>query len=84
MYKLEILTSAHKALHKINHEDRAAIAKAINNLSENPRPNGYKKLKGSELYRIRTGDYRVIYQIDNAKLLVLVVRIGHRREIYRR
>ena len=84
MYNIEILSSAHKALKRINREDRIAIAKAIDGLSQNPRPYGYKKLKGSKLYRIRIGDYRVIYQINNAKLVVLIVRIGHRREIYRR
>lgn len=83
MYKLEIFPSADKALNKINSKDRTSIAKAIDNLSVNPRPPGYKKLKDSEFYRIRKGDYRVIYQIFDDKLLVVVVRIGHRKEIYK-
>ena len=83
MYELEIFPSADKALRKINSQDRVAIARDINSLRENPRPHGCKKLRGSEFYRIRIGDYRVIYQIFNDKLLVVVVRIGHRREIYR-
>jgi mRNA interferase RelE/StbE len=65
-------------------KDRTAVAKAINNLSENPHPYRYKKLKGSEFYRIRIGDYRVIYEINIDELLVLVVRVGHRRKVYRK
>jgi len=53
-------------------------------LAENPRPNGSVKLAGPEpLYRIRVGDYRIIYDIRESELLILVVAIGHRREIYR-
>jgi mRNA interferase RelE/StbE len=84
MYKIEILSSADRALRKINLSERATIAKRINKLSENPRPYGYKKLENNDLYRIRVGDYRVIYQIHDNDLLILIVRIGHRREIYRR
>lgn len=53
-------------------------------LAENPRPIGSEKLTGSEdLHRIRVGDYRILYQIQDDALLVLVVKIGHRREVYR-
>ena len=83
MYKIEIFPSADKSLKRIIARDRSAIAKAIYKLAENPRYHGYKKLKDSDLYRIRVGDYRVVYQIDDNNLLVVVVRIGHRREIYR-
>jgi mRNA interferase RelE/StbE len=83
MYKLEIFPSADRVLKKINIKDRTTVAKAIYSLSVNPRPFGYKKLKDSQFYRIRKGDYRVIYQIFDDKLLVVVVRIGHRKEIYK-
>lgn len=57
---------------------------AIDALAENPPPPGCVKLQGeSELYRVRVGDYRIVYQIQDAVLVVLVVKIGHRREIYR-
>jgi mRNA interferase RelE/StbE len=60
------------------------IAKALHVLEENPRPSGCVKLQGEdELYRVRVGDYRIVYQIRDASLVVLVVQIGHRREIYR-
>ena len=83
MFKIEILPSADKALRKINSKDRISIANVINKLSANPRPYGYKKLKDTEFYRIRTGDYRVIYQVNDKQLLILVIRIGHRKEIYK-
>ncbi len=58
------------------------VVEAIQNLAENPRPAGCKKLKGRLGYRIRTGDYRVVYEIDDDRLVVLIIDTGHRREIY--
>jgi len=84
MFKVEILSSADKALRKINLTERVTIAQRIKKLSENSRPYGYRKLENSNFYRIRIGDYRVIYQINDKDLSILIVRIGHRREIYRR
>jgi mRNA interferase RelE/StbE len=60
------------------------LRQSIKGLAENPRPPGSIKLQGEEeLYRIRIGDYRIVYQIRDAVLVVLVVQIGHRRDIYR-
>ncbi|HEY9125250.1 MAG TPA: type II toxin-antitoxin system mRNA interferase toxin, RelE/StbE family [Bacteroidales bacterium] len=56
---------------------------AISNLGNNPRPFGYKKLKGEDAYRIRIGDYRIIYEIDDTIIVVTVVSVGHRKEIYK-
>lgn len=58
------------------------ILSSIGSLSENPRPQGYKKLKGRNGYRIRVGDYRVIYEIFDKILLIDVVDLGHRKDIY--
>ena len=58
------------------------IKQAILNLAENPRPNGCKKLVGRDGYRIRIGNYRVIYEIFDAELLVDVIAVGHRKDIY--
>ena len=55
---------------------------ALETLAENPRPSGCKKLKGRQGYRIRIGDYWVLYEVEDDKLLVLVFAIGHRRDIY--
>ena len=60
------------------------LGRRIDSLVENPRPQGIKKLAGEEdLYRLRVGDYRVIYQIQEKRLIVLVVGVGHRADVYR-
>ena len=82
-YAVSILRSAQKALGSISqvHQDR--IVTAIRRLASNPRPSGVKKLAGRVAWRIRIGDYRVIYEIHDADLTILVVDVGHRREVYR-
>jgi mRNA interferase RelE/StbE len=69
-------------LTKIKEPYYSAIKKQIYDLADNPRPHGYKKLKGREGYRIRVGDYRVIYEIFDGVLVVEVVDLGHRKDIY--
>ncbi len=67
----------------LNRRDREKIKKAILALRDNPRPPNCRKLTGREGWRIRIGDYRVIYEIDDTKLTVTMMQAGHRREIYR-
>lgn len=76
---------ARKALQKLPHETQERILLALHLLAETPRPPNVKKLAGNkeELYRIRVGDYRILYHIEDDRLIVLVVRIGHRRDVYR-
>jgi len=81
-YQLTIKPKAIKTLEKINDPDYSNIKSAIYNLASNPRPHGYKKLKGRGGYRIRIGDYRIIYSIYDKILTVDVVAIGHRKDIY--
>lgn len=81
-YEVTIRPKAAKALEKINDPDYSGIKKAIRSLGGNPRPHGYKKLKGRDGYRIRIGDYRVIYDIFDNILTVDVVALGHRKDIY--
>ncbi len=84
-YQVELSRKAVKNLEALPKNIRDRITKEIDHLSENPRPNGCKKLSGNEdIYRVRSGDYRVIYQIKDKVLIVLVLLIGHRREIYDR
>jgi mRNA interferase RelE/StbE len=59
------------------------IKASISDLADNPRPYGYKKLKGEDAYRIRVGNYRVIYEIEDDKIIVIVVSVGHRKDIYK-
>ncbi|MEB3309921.1 MAG: type II toxin-antitoxin system RelE/ParE family toxin [Snowella sp.] len=82
-YRIEFLKTAQKELSKLPREIQTKIALAIDFLKLEPYPNNVKKLKGSEgLFRIRVGDYRIIYKIENKNLIILVVKIGHRRDIY--
>lgn len=82
-YTVEILRSAQKELTGIEIRERTRIVEAIRGLSVNPHPQGSKKLTGRPAWRIRVGDYRVIYERHEDRLVILVVAIGHRREIYR-
>jgi len=82
-YNLTIKKSAAKELQDIPKKDLLKIIKRIQSLVENPRPAGSQKLSARQQYRIRQGDYRIIYSIDDKDFVVDVVKIGHRREIYR-
>ena len=83
-YTILFKNSALKELRKLQKLFSEQVAKDINNLAKNPRPHGHKKLKENEhLYRIRSGNYRVVYQIQDKILTVLIIRIGNRKEVYR-
>lgn len=84
-YRIAFARRAEKALEKLPREAQARIARRIDALAEEPRPRDAKKLQGEDdLYRVRVGDYRIIYCIRERELLVLVVGVGDRRDIYRR
>jgi mRNA interferase RelE/StbE len=84
-YTVEFTPRAARDFRKLAPEVRRRIAPKIDALTRNPRPNGAEKIRGGDdLYRIRVGDYRVLYQVKDQRLLVLVVQMGHRREIYRK
>jgi len=83
-YQVEIKKSAGKALDDIPHYDRTRILEAIVGLKINPRPVGCKKLSGREGWRIRSQNYRIIYDIDDEAKRVLIQVIGHRGNVYRR
>ena len=82
-YRIEISRRAAKAVTSLDKPLRRKVLAAIDALSGNPRPAGCKKLTGQQAWRIRADDYRIIYEIHDQVLLVIVVDIGHRREIYR-
>ena len=83
-YKLEIAPSAQRQIRRLDTPIRKRIAKAIDGLAAEPRPPDVKKLTAEDdLWRIRVGDYRIIYQIMDRRLTVLVVEVGHRGDIYR-
>ena len=83
MYRIDLRRRAQRGLDKLPKADLEAVIEAIKDLAQTPRPRGIEKVKSTGLWRIRQGDYRIIYAIDDNEHLVTVVRIGHRREIYR-
>ena len=75
---------ARKELKRLTEPQQTLIAKKIRNLASEPLPDSVVKLKGvASLYRIRSGDYRIVYQIHNEELIVLIIKIGHRRDVYK-
>lgn len=82
-YDLLIKRSAAKELEALPTSYRRRIAAKIRSLANDPRPPGVEKLSGAEWYRLRQGDYRVLFEIDDGKRTVTIVRIGHRRDVYR-
>lgn len=82
-YKIEIKKSAVKEIKKLPANDIKKILEKISSLVENPRPAGCLKLSGEEKYRIRFGVYRVLYEIQDNLLLVIVVKVSHRKDVYR-
>jgi len=82
-YKIEIKKSAAKEISKLPKVAVKRIVDKIQTLSTDPRPNGCKKLSGDEKYRIRVGVYRILYSITDEKLVIIVVNVGHRKEVYK-
>jgi mRNA interferase RelE/StbE len=82
-YRIEIKRSAVKELEAIPAKDRRRIATKIQALASNPRPAGCEKLSGHDKYRIRQGNYRILYRIEDDVLVVTVIKIGDRRDVYR-
>mgnify|MGYP006297717711 FL=1 len=82
-YRIFIKRSAAKEIESIPIRYRRKIVSRIQDLSNDPRPNGVKQLSGEEKYRIRQGEYRILYKIDDATITVTVVKVGNRKEVYR-
>ena len=82
-YKVLIKKAAAKEIERIVQKDRVRIIEKIRALAVDPRPHGSQKLSGQEKYRIRQGDYRILYQIIDDELVVFIVKVAHRRDVYR-
>ena len=82
-YRITVKQSVLKDLRKIPKKDVKRILSAIQALAENPRPPHSKKLSGQERYRLRQGNYRILYSIEDANLVICVVKVGNRRDVYR-
>ncbi len=82
-YRIVIKKSATKEIERIEKKNRIRIIEKIRSLANDPRPEGCKKLSGQEKYRIRQGNYRILYQVIGDALIITVVKVGHRRDVYR-
>ncbi|HEX3903800.1 MAG TPA: type II toxin-antitoxin system RelE/ParE family toxin [Polyangia bacterium] len=82
-YRLEVKRSAAKEIADLPKADCQRVVAKIQLLANNPRPHGCEKLSGAEKYRVRQGDYRILYEIDDSAKSVIIVKIGNRKEVYR-
>jgi mRNA interferase RelE/StbE len=82
--KLYIKPSAVKEIEPLPKKDRARVVQRIQRLSRDPRPPGSEKLTGDDKYRVRQGRYRIVYSIKDNELIVTVVKVGHRKDIYKK
>ena len=83
-YKIEIKRSARKELEKITFKkDRLRVVRQIQQLADEPRPDGVKKLSSRNYYRIRSGNYRIVYSINNGLLIIEIIKIADRKDVYR-
>ena len=83
LFSIELTSTARKSLKKLSRKEQELVFAVLETLKENPPPPKALKLTGREGYRIRVGDLRVIYTLQRGRLIVLVLDIGHRREVYR-
>ena len=84
-YRVEVVAAAARQLRKLDRSAQRRVQAATELLADEPRPSGAKKLVGGNgEWRVRTGDYRIVYEIHDNVLVVLVIAVGHRREIYNR
>ena len=82
-YRLFIKPSAAKEIESLPKPDRKKVVARIQSLTKGPRPHGCEKLSEHEHYRIRQGNYRILYSIEDERLIIVVVKVGHRKEVYR-
>ena len=83
MYKILVRGKAAKQIQQLSPSQFRRVQESINSLAENPRPPGIKKLRGGVGYRVRVGDYRILFEIDDPTQTVIIYRVKHRREVYR-
>ena len=82
-YRVLLSHVARRDLRRIRGKEKSRIMASIDNLAKDPRPRGFKKLRGAtDLFRIRAGNYRIVYSIKDERLIVLVIRVGRRDDIY--
>ncbi len=83
-YRIEVSATAEKQIRKLSREDQVRVLRAIQPLATEPMPPGSRKIRGyDDVFRIRVGTYRILYRVVGRRLLIIILKIGHRRELYR-
>jgi len=83
-YRIEVSATAEKQIRKLDRTDQIQVVRAIQALSKEPRPPGTRKLQGySDVFRVRVGTYRIIFSVERTRLLIIILKVGHRRDVYR-
>ena len=83
-YRIEVSATAEKQIRKLDRSDQIRVLRAIQALSKEPRPPGTRKLRGyADVFRVRIGVYRIIYSLEQDRLLIIILKVGHRRDVYR-
>ena len=83
-YRIEVSATAEKQLRRLRREDQVRVLRAIQPLATEPTPPGSRKVRGYDgVFRIRVGTYRILYRVEGRRLVIIILKIGHRREIYR-
>ncbi|MCZ6640024.1 MAG: type II toxin-antitoxin system RelE/ParE family toxin [Gammaproteobacteria bacterium] len=83
-YDIEISATAEKQIRKIPQKDQIAVIRRIRELATQPRPQGSRKLQGyDDVYRIRVRNYRILYSVEDRRLIIIILKVGHRRDVYR-
>jgi mRNA interferase RelE/StbE len=83
-YKIEVSATAERQIRKLSRDNQIRVLRVIQGLAGNPHPPGARKLRGYEdIYRIRVGTYRVLYSVETGRLLIIILKVGHRKDIYR-
>jgi mRNA interferase RelE/StbE len=83
-YSLEVSRSAEKQIKRLPREDQKRVVETILSLAEAPRPRGARRLSGyDDVFRVRVGRYRVLYSVSDTELVIIVLKVGHRKDVYR-
>lgn len=83
-YRLDVSATAERQIRKLERSDQIRVLRAMKQLADDPRPRGCRKLQGYEdIFRIRVGTFRVIYSVETDRLVVIILKVGNRRDIYR-
>lgn len=83
-YRVEVSTTAERQIRRLQRDDQIRVLRAVRDLATEPHPRGCRKLRGYEdVYRLRVGTFRVLYSVERERILVIILKVGHRKDIYR-